>query len=281
MNDTQEVQATEPETKKRRQWFTEAVALVTVSGLGYFFAFRFQEGYASYFGIPREMVTIDLSSVLVVISIVLIAIPASFYMIFMTLPWTERIKNLPFRVKKDFVITVVAVMFLVSFYPRHVITWLVFSIILAFILFFDFILPLLQKEHKGVPYLGRIQANDAAEYTGSLQQALDNKYGTVLIWLFVAFITGSGMSSMAGKGWAQRERVFPVVKSSCPEQVIVAVYGDRLFIAPLDRQQKQVGRDITIRRITDDSPLTFKSEAVGPLESVSKNIAAQAFCDWT
>jgi len=246
------------------------LALVTVSG--YFFAYLYEEGYASHYGMPSDLITITPGnvfrfSVLFILFLLVVLIFAN---------WVTA--QLPRHIHPYLslhlprYIALILVMGLM-FYPALKSLGAVYvSILVGFPILWGlvvFVGPLIEHRRSGKlssRYDEEIRIAEAkAGYLADFALRRFGRHWSLVVVLFVAaffaVLIGGDLEA------AQREDYF--VTNTVPETVVIRVYGDNIICAEFDRKKKQVLPNFRIFKIGSDSGFEMSLEHIGPLTRIT------------
>lgn len=231
---------------------TEGILLAASTGIFYLLTFRYESGYAEYFGIPMGFVNVGLTNVLFTMALMLILIGV-------LLGLANIIAAFPvFGVSRDgkFRLVVFATVNLTVVFVAYLsgdwYYWKVLGISFSVLALGLFVFPSMKKRLTPRVKLARWIPTP------------DLNLVTLLMALW--FIYGA---ARFGGALAANEKQFLTTNSSASqEMVLLRVYGDNLILAPLNRNTKEVQMSFTILGVSDlKTALTL--EEVGPLKSVA------------
>jgi len=253
------------ETKKYG-WITEGLILALIPVLGYFFAFQYEAGYATYFKYPKELILIGLPQIVIATitlwtgSIVIFMFVES---IIMMIPKTQRglsdgiIKFLP----------------LLGFFVGFLLVYgwgraWPFLFVFVMIGIPEFILPLFTQKDKKT-YSEKIEADWDSEwrlreskdaFSWRLVKLVGHKNIVLVINIFIA----AQLVQTAGEVVASRQMRFFTMSNS-PEKVVLRIYDDKFICADFDRKTKTVWGDRLIFDSKEQGTFNLKLESIGPL----------------
>ena len=61
-----------------------------------------------------------------------------------------------------------------------------------------------------------------------------------------------------------------LVLNTCPERVVLRIYGDKLITVPFDRKTKTVSKSFLLLKVAEGSTTILRPEKVGPLSPKEK-----------
>jgi hypothetical protein len=252
----------------RGELLSEAVLIAGVPLLGYAIAFAYEYGYGQYYGIPRAIISLTLSQVLLAVGtlvwLLFIWFSAYFGIFLFLAPsprWLQHPAVLFFRrlIPLTFLLVVNILIF-----RRYWHLWVPY--LALFILFgiLFYIVPILGG--KGKTYNEKMVGLDT--YLNGLTTPLSiaaKKYGrdsvTLGIWIFLIVSTAFG----AGLGEALNQEEY-FVDSSQTNVVILRFYGDTIVGHEYDPDQKKLIGNLIVTKVSPTKELRFNKKFLGHLE---------------
>jgi hypothetical protein len=254
----------EPQERPRRI-LGEAALLALATAAAYLLAFYYETGYASYFGIPADLIAVDLRSLLLFgvgfVSLAVVLLLVVNFLV-MTLPSKAHpgLKRTLFTVSVFSIICFIPVGLYGIDRPEK--WWWVLIPYIPF-LFFQFVYPVFaaKREHGYLNKLAAVHASDNRR--PDLASAAAARFGVTPVVLVSLLMIGIATAPIAG-GAAAMKRTSFLVLGSKPPRVVLRTYGDTLICAVADLEKHQVTADFLLVKIGDHSyPLTLQD--VGPL----------------
>lgn len=251
--------------------FTEGILLAILPVAAYSLAFAFEAGYFNYFGIPMNLVQINLKIVLIVIA----SISGALFTIFMfanviSIFWpTHSALQIKF-IRLFIVIMPYLWKFLV--YGRMIRYWEIAVGFIGFTVFYEFVWPMFQFRNKK-SYLDKLSENEISENkerSKHLIGRLFNSLGTFGSAFVIALLLGSFMSYDAGEAKATTQKEYLTVGESS-NIVVLRVYDDMVICAPFNRDAKEIASKFIFRKLGDDPKLMYVRENIGPLKLADYN----------
>jgi len=254
------------ETKKQG-WITEGLVLALIPVLGYFFAFQYEAGYASYFKYPKELIDIGLPQIV----IATITLWTGAIMIFM---FIESITMTIPKAHRGLSDSLIKFLPLAGFFIGSLLVYgwdRAWPFLLVFFLIGipEFILPLLtQKDRK--TYSEKIEADWDSEWRlreakNVLSWRLLKMIGHKNIILVINIFIVAQLVQTAGEVVASRQIRF-FTMSSAAEKVVLRIYNDKLICADFDRKTKTVKSGVAILKPDGSNVTSLKLEMLGPLK---------------
>lgn len=260
------------QVKKNRPLLTDAILALIIPVAGYYLAYRYEQGYLSYFSVPVLLVEVGLTEVLGVIGqLIIIFLLILGYLDFRATlskegsPVARAIGRVLFPI-------IVLLLIIYATSVKGTTLYLLLSI-LALIVLFEFVFPIFsQRKVKG--YKTRLEKQELKEGAkNSLMNSLLSSYNkedyalkytinlTMVLSLLYIFFLGSFSAKHAVS--------FMVIKSS-PELIVIRKYSNRLICAEFDRNMKTIKREFHILNIDEieKDKVIIVQENIGPLKVV-------------
>lgn len=258
--------------EEKRSWLSESIIATAVPLMGYVLAFCYQSGYAGYFNIPREIISISMPQILLsTTGLVLYGY---------SLLWLSEIifSSIPINARRDPIIRrtarlapVTLLLFVsLNMYGLQSIEWIIFLIILIIQLFWEFVVPqLVQTRTK--PYIEKLTAEwedrDRKRNLGIIA-SLEGIVGFNITRYFLALVLIMYIASSWGGNHAIHCTNF-YVDTSRTNTVILAIYDSRCVSSTYNPTNHSVSSDITITELSAACPLNIKKERIGPLSVIN------------
>lgn len=255
------------ETKKQR-WITEGLILALIPVLGYFFAFQYEAGHASYFKYPKELIDIGLPQIV----IATITLWTGSLMIFM---FIESITMAIPKAQLGLSDSIIKFLPLVGFFMGSLLVYgweRAWPFLLVFFLIGipEFILPMFTQKDKKT-YSEKIDADWDSEWRlreakNAFSWRLLKMVGHKNIILVINIFIVAQLVQTAGEIVASRQIRFFTMPSAV-EKVVLRIYDDKLICADFDRNTKTVKSGISILKMDGSNVTGLKLEMLGPLKT--------------
>jgi len=262
------------EKKKNFTIVSDAIIAVLIPIAGYYIAFRYESGYAGYFGIPATFIEVGLSEVLGLIGLLII-------LFFMAIGYLDirakfyKGKNPITRAIGRVLIPIVGLFLVIwGFNLKGFELWFILFIVF-FLLVAEFILPLfIQRKIKG--YKNKLELQEQKdEMSKSRMSSLLASYsegkgiykGAILILALFSFFY---MDTFGGAN-ARHQKSFLILKSN-PELLVLRKYSGKLICAEFDRGKKEILNAFYIKSLDQvaNEGIKIVTEEVGPLRGHKK-----------
>lgn len=245
----------------KSKWLTEGLLIAAAPVAAYLLALSYISGYARYFQIPVELLSLN-AGTLFVIGGKILSVAIIIFM-FLMLIFQFLSADSPILVKILMVLPWVALVYLEAVLFRF--PWrewrlnLIFSVVLALEFF---IIPL---RHTDKPsYVEKLQ-EETRRFNAGRSLSARIFQSKPIVWLFGFLVWFSlTISSDAGHFEAMWKTDF-LIPSSEPAHVVVSTYGDYIIVAPFDKQTKEIERSFSLLKKGDDPKILFQWQSVGPL----------------
>jgi hypothetical protein len=239
------------------------VTIVTAGA--YAMAFAFEAGKAGAFGIPLEMVDLQLMPALFSTLIAMVGVLSAIQLVEVLIPLTRsKVDDHPAMPALRFSLIIFIISAVFWNVGRPVPWWLIWLYLglNAVALLLHFLLLALQlgidprlwkeRQHQLTPAPG-----PELPFTDSFSE--NPRIALAFICASVAIL----LSITAGNGSGRRERDFFITNQQ-PETIILRIYGERAVAAEFLRTEKRITAVYRILRL-DDPSLTLRLERVGPI----------------
>ena len=239
------------------------ISLVTV--MAYAMAFGFEAGHAGAFGVPLQMVDLQLVPALFGMLMALVTLWWVLHVIDPILPLLQpRATDHPVvTVLKPFV-AILGIVLIVWLYGGIRLGrgfWLLLGLLFLAYPGLDLLLPLLRRDAKG--YLEKMQRYQ--ETRVELRQPIRDYLvanARVTVSVF-ALLIAIALSALAGMARGNRQQDFYVTNLK-PETIVLRIYGNRALAAEFIRAEKRITPTYRFLRL-DDPGLSLTLERVGPI----------------
>ena len=256
------------EDSTKKNWFSEGIILALIPILGYFFAFQYEAGFASYFRYPKEFISIGLPQI-VIATVILwtVAMVLFMFMEMITMMIPEKQRGLCDSIFRFLPLTGFFVGSLLAYGWTR--AW-PFLILFLWMSIPEFILPLFtQKDKKG--YSEKIEADWNSEWKlrqtrNTLSWRLVRLFGHKHIIIVINIFLLAQLTHCIGEVSASRQIRF-FTTSDVAEKVVLRIYDDKLICAFFDKSTKIVKSNIFVHRSTDQDIKSLKLEMLGPLKT--------------
>lgn len=259
----------------KRFQLSEAVLLAGASAVAYLFAFLYERGFTSFFGIPTQFVNVSLVTLLIFGAGVFTLLILTLGLIDMFFPFMPKHPYLAHYIPRLTLQLFIFILIPIVLLEGH--RWRLFVFMFGAWLgtvFLMLILPLITKRKRGdwkKIYDAEMEREIQQSPPGpGLYNLIGNRYGlkNLSLSVFMIFYC-SLLASMAGEAQAMNQQNFLVLNTT-PEMVVLRVYGENIICAPFDRTAKEVKKGFLILKMAEDSKLIMNLETVGPLKPVEK-----------
>jgi hypothetical protein len=231
----------------------------------YVLALAYISGYAGYFKIPVEFLSLNVGALFVIAGNILVAVLVVVFLLFFICQFLRADSPIPILVKILMLFPGVGVVYAeaVMFrFPWPEWRWKLFLLIALGVEFFVF--PLIHKDKPS--YAEKLQEDSRRFNAGrSLAVRMFQNEWVFRIWMFgFLFWFAFTVSSDAGHFEAMWKKEF-LIPASAPANVVVSTYGDYLVVAPFDKQTKEIERSFFLVKKGDDPKFVLEWQSVGPL----------------
>ncbi len=248
-------------------WISEGILIASAPVVAYLLTLSYIGGYAGFFQIPTDFISINLSTLFSVagnIAFVAMLVYGLFLTFFLLWPHTDS----PVLKRALHLFPFGALLWIqLIFFGKRLHEWggTLFVVVLFGML--SFVSPLVGRS-KGLSYTEKLREYDRRQSSRPSTVAdhligspLGRRLGTVALWAWFSLVA----SSSAGRFGAMWKQEF-LVPASSPDCVVLISYGENMIVAPFDRKTKEVERSFSILKKGEDPKLLLSWEKVGPLQ---------------
>jgi len=252
-----------------KRWVTEGVFIASFPVVGYAVCVAYQSGYAKYFGIPSELITISIPDIMRVVAILAmfgLVIFSLFDGVYELLSEKAKQSIVVRRLSQFSILFVFFGMFLLFFglQWKH---WIGIGIVLMVFMLGNFALPLLTQKNKPT-YEEKLKTQwEIDSKSKSLVSAAIEKHGRANIQLIWGVMMLLLLSYSAGQSEAIRKVDYLVDKSKT-NTVILAIYDNKFVEAEFDPMTCVVSHKFIIGCFSDKAEFQFQTQKIGPLNSI-------------
>ena len=260
--------------KKFSLTLSEGILLAIGSSAAYLLTFQYEKGFASYFGIPPQFVSVGLLNVLygAVLLLAFIYVVFSFGNLSVAfIPTKYSVEPVFVRRILELWITLLPD-FAVAYLHNNLLWWLLFVVGALLLVFAGFVLPLFRNKTES-SYIKKLEAEERKKQktagTPNLLSLTVPKFGPKLSLILWYSLMSIFLAAAAGESAAESQKEF-LVTTIAPtnEVVLLRRYGDELIFAPFDRKTFQVQKTFLVVKVQDLKTLLIL-ESIGPLKPVN------------
>lgn len=261
-----------------RSILTEGVIIALGSAYIYLVTFVYELGYCAHFGIPREFINPNLTTILVAAATIGFVLFTSIQLLGFSVPLIRAATNPSERQKpyqKFFFLNALYLVFGIVLWGAYgyafktLIVILVAAVVLN-VFYFGIDLFVLRKG--GIRE--RFEASRDEPDSFNIVVLFADKFGFQSVGFTLIVATTLVYAYFIGNGEAFRQERFLVLKDS-QDFVLLRTYGDLMIAANVDRTKKVTGNDILLLRTSSKDKFEFRTEKLGPLKKQA-NIVATA-----
>ena len=243
-----------------RRWVRESVLLFTLPVTATTIAFAYEVGYARYFGIPLDLITLNWTAAalafLALISIFQLSASWGYLLALYIARWKPWV-----TVKTALLLSALIALdgVLLFQYGLHSAPfWIGIALTAGYML-----IDVLFRIVTSLPGKGlwqRFRKGSVQEENADPLSLPFNRFLLVGIWVIISL----AIAWSTGYSRARDQRRF-LVTHVPQEQVVLRRYGDMFVMVDLDRSKRTVNRNFTFQAITIDPARVFTPSDVGPI----------------
>jgi hypothetical protein len=254
----------------KNSWQIVAIIFGFAAPLGYGAAYLREWGFCIVFGIPIELIQLNITTVLIAITSGL-GVLFLFYLIaeyFYKLAKQERLQKSPMGYRLVF--SLLGLMFLSFFlilFPSLIDIWLIGVGFFVLFISIMFLMPL-YTQRKIHGYINKLEAQDriTRETPMLLDYFVKSNTGATIFVIIIFVILFLGAMFLGGYNMAKGQTDF-LVPSTHQDSVVLRIYGDNLICAPLNIETKEVEKTFFVIKLDDEPRPQLNLVKLGPLTS--------------
>ena len=247
---------------------SDAMWVAALSAATYAVAFSYEAGYARYFHVPVNLITIS-PTLLLKVGGALMVVMMPLYLLTMTIwPLLPRSDTALAKAVNLLVKDAIYITFMMSPYLIHGEYWLLYCGLIGSIIIYELVIPLITQ--RKIPTLemklaeeDKISRDNAVR---SIVWSLVMRFGRVPIVFLVIFSMTASFANTLGSENAKKKTEFMLVKGD-PNVVVLALYDDLFITQPFDSSSKMLVGYLKIMRLGDGKEIELAPGDVGPLKA--------------
>lgn len=246
--------------------FSDAIWVIVLTATSYVVAFAYASGFAKYFNVPTDLISISPNLLLSAGKALLkplILLYGLTYWIWPLLPRSETALTKAIRV---FVIKLIAISFFLSPLLAQGEGWYIYIGAVFFNIFLDFILPIF-AHRKIATFEQKLAEQDKIERNTrpfSLDGAAVNRFGKAPVLFVLLLFAISSFTHSQGAHDAKAKTDFLLIKGA-PNTVLLAQYDSIFVTQTFDPKSKTLTGEIKVIKLGDGKEIQFTTGSVGPL----------------
>jgi hypothetical protein len=258
--------------KRFKLAISEGILLAITSAIAYLWAYQYQKGFASYFGVPPEFIEISTSSIVLVIVLLVGSLKVLVLVLNLLVSFVHVMAGPHIIVKR--LASVIGIMMFLLFIPVYLDdsrrAWVAFFVMFVSLVLLFFVSPLITARGEN-GYINKLEKASKAFAEQSQEVSLitlaERRLGPTLTWIILAIVISVFVAHEAGKSTALKQKSF-LVMNTPQEMVVLRVYGELMILAPLNREKKEVQKNFVVVKTTE-LHAALMPEEVGPLLPVN------------
>ena len=253
--------------------FSETVVLAATPLVGYLLAYVYEVGYVGYFGVPTDLVSIDIPRIFVATFALLIFVLILFFVYVVLNPFLLELDKLPSLVRERLVRIIFVLALFAAFFYRYDFNWrltlpIAFMLVLALII--EFALPLLTQRR--VPgYLDKLAAQDTIDTSDRsvvfhIIKTLGGNAFILILWLGIATL----LTYYISRAEAMKCQWF-----HCPSAIssvaVVRIYGSTVVGVRYDPFSHRLTGGLLLGALGSEDWKELKWQKIGKLKPMPSN----------
>lgn len=252
-------------THEKNRYLTESLILAALPVLAYLITFSYQAGYASYFGIPLQVITINLTTIII-----------SFFAIVTSLAFVYSISNavwmftpkandpVSISIRRVVLVSLIGFIIMVPFLPS-LIAWVLYGSFISIVLALEFLFPFLSQRSKA-QYPEKLAAQNEIEHEAGkhmLWYEVDKRVGRWLITSVIYACIALGVSFGVGMQRAEKNSSYYISKDN---GVVLAIYDDLAVLSQYDSKTQTLSGELLFEKVGEGSAKILRLEKIGQLK---------------
>lgn len=262
-----------PEENLQKSFSIDTLAVGGITVIAYLIVFIYERAYIEYFGFTDILVSVSLEKFFIVL-VSLAGVLTLFYFlfdIFFSFLF-QSANDLIYRKLLSFIFVMIFTLIPYMYVGKVPFdSWVKFLIMWGSVLLFHFSFPMFVHRNKKT-YVEKLEASDEVDEKFPLLfekfgVSIGGKYGPAFIFfLFYILVV---VVPMIGRGEAEKQEEFYIIKENEKTLVLLRNYGDELIFVPLTEinGSKILKREFYIKSISNLSNQSLEMERLGPLKS--------------
>jgi hypothetical protein len=254
---------------------SDAIIIAIFTFLGYVIAFAYEYGRATYFGIPLELISLDITHILISLSVLAVFVYLIIHLSnFLYMGFSNFSEPVRASISQQ-AFWFFSYIGLIWVFRRDYIMFIFLSILFLMFVSFDFLFPLItQRNVSG--YINKLTAHRNIVMVGgkhSLFGLASRVFGSRVYNFILYMIMFVIIAYYSGNQSAKGQYEFYMV-TKYKNTVVAGIYGDRIVSVVLDNSA-YIMNEYLINKISD-TDVTLKKIVYGPLKN-KNNKAAPLF----
>jgi phage shock protein PspC (stress-responsive transcriptional regulator) len=247
---------------------SDAMWVAALSAATYAVAFSYEAGYARYFHVPVNLISISPTLLLKVGGALMVVMIPLYILIMLIWPLLPRSDTAPAKLIKRVAQDVIFIIFILTPYLIHGDYWLLFLGLIGFIIFFEVIIPLIV--HRKIPTFEKKFSEqnkinrEFAEH--SVVWAMVMRFGRAPVMFLLILSLATSFANGLGGEEAKKQTEFMLVKGD-PNIVMLALYDNLFVTQSFDPRSKTLVGYLKVMRLGDGKDIELAPGDVGPLKA--------------
>jgi hypothetical protein len=247
------------------KFISEGLIIAGVPLLGYSLAFAYEYGYAKYYGIPWQLISISLNQILSAVAALLFIFMNVFLLVNLIYMIFSQRKGIRLTVNY-FLIFLAPLIALLYIYGRNWQEWIVGFGAMMFLLILWFVLPLLDRR-KDKTSDEKFVESILAE-PESLVDSAARIIGVAPLRIAALIYMVIWIAYSAGRGEALDKKEY-WVDSLRPDTLVLRIYGEVVVAHGYDPKKLQLTGDLIVSKISPHHSINFREQKLGHIKKES------------
>lgn len=254
-------------TLGKNRYLTESLILAALPVLAYLITFSYQAGYATYFGIPLQIIKINLTTI--IISSFTIVTSLTLVYVISNAVWMFTPKGndpVSISIRRVVLVALIGFIIMVPFLPSRF-AWVLYGSSILVILAVEFLFPILTQRSKA-QYPEKLAAQNEIEIGAGkhmLWYEIDKRVGRWLITSVIYACIALGVAFGVGMQRAEKNSSYYISKNNA---VVLSIYDDLAVLSPYDSKTITLSGELYFEKVGEGSTKVLRLEKIGQLKLI-------------
>lgn len=246
------------------KYFSDSIAIGFITIIGYLMSYSYEKGYSGYFGIPPDMIVINITKIMISISSLLSFIIFMYMttsVIYMLIP---KFDDETLKRKTNITLTMIVIV-LASAYANKF-EWVEYRFIFFFcslMLIIEYGLPLITHKDT-VGYINKLKGQENIDKnSSSINSVIVNKYGSLSLLIFSATVLLIIFAGDLGKSEAKHRKEHYFIKDT--DLVMLRSYESKIYCSRYNQKDNSLDSGLVIIETNDRQSIELVPRNTGTL----------------
>lgn len=255
---------------KKKTFLTEGVLAVLIPAVAYLFYIRFESAYLQVFGVSSEFIEIDLKNILYIIGVILSAIWFLIIVTSIILPLFIRAKGAYGELIRRSVFYCLIFSPVLFIYSSHPYELLPYIFILAILIIFEVIYPLIAQRNKSTYEEKLEEQQKIDENKFNLIEKMFNLTNPLNLSIYIFLFVGWQVSGATGRIDGLDKQEYFVYQSQ-KEYLAIRIYKEKIILSEFSRFDTSISNNILILNYNNFDSIKLNKEIFSNLKIMNKS----------